>query len=212
MDAEAAAIAREMKDRQEIYDCIMRYCRGIDRLDRETLLSAYHPDAIDDHGSTYVGGIEGFADAVQGILSDPRSWIASGKVAFKRVPYAGASLQIILASPAKVDQLCYPLPTGGTLSCRVGSKVVINAVRWRDAVPDFVGDLRAYQGYVINHEVGHGLGQGHRYCPGPGKLAPVMMQQSKGVGECRPNAWPRPYEIASLSGSGAPSLLTELIH
>jgi hypothetical protein len=64
MDAEAAALAREMKDRQEIYDCIMRYCRGIDRLDREMLLSAYHPDAIDDHGSTYVGGVEGFADAV----------------------------------------------------------------------------------------------------------------------------------------------------
>ena len=64
MDAEAAALAREMKDRQEIYDCIMRYCRGIDRLDREVLLSAYHPDAIDDHGSTYVGGVEGFADAL----------------------------------------------------------------------------------------------------------------------------------------------------
>lgn len=63
MDAEAAAIAREMKDRQEIYDCLMRYCRGIDRLDRELLLSAYHPDAIDDHGSTYIGDVQGFADA-----------------------------------------------------------------------------------------------------------------------------------------------------
>lgn len=61
MDVEAAAIALEMKDRQEIYDCIMRYCRGIDRLDREVLLSAYHPGAIDDHG-TYVGPVEGFAD------------------------------------------------------------------------------------------------------------------------------------------------------
>jgi hypothetical protein len=28
----------------------MRYSRGIDRLDRDMLLSAYHPDAIDDHG------------------------------------------------------------------------------------------------------------------------------------------------------------------
>ena len=34
MDAETAAIVRELKDRQEIYDCIMRYSRGIDRLDR----------------------------------------------------------------------------------------------------------------------------------------------------------------------------------
>lgn len=63
MDAEIAALAREMKDRQEIYDCLMRYCRGIDRLDREVLLSAYHPGALDDHGD-YVGPVEGFADHV----------------------------------------------------------------------------------------------------------------------------------------------------
>lgn len=69
MDAETAALVRELKDRQEIYDCIMRYCRGIDRLDRAVLLSAYHPDAIDDHGGTYIGGIEGFADAVLALHS-----------------------------------------------------------------------------------------------------------------------------------------------
>src|SRR5687767_9969262 len=63
MDAETAALVRELKDRQEIYDCIMRYCRGIDRLDRAMLLSAYHPDGIDDHG-TYVGPVQGFADYV----------------------------------------------------------------------------------------------------------------------------------------------------
>jgi len=69
MDAEAEALVRELKDRQEIYDCIMRYCRGIDRLDREMLVSAYHPDAIDDHGSTYIGGVDGFADAVLALHS-----------------------------------------------------------------------------------------------------------------------------------------------
>lgn len=54
MDADLAAIVREMKDRQQIYDCLMRYCRGIDRLDRAVLESAYHPDAAEDHG--YVVG------------------------------------------------------------------------------------------------------------------------------------------------------------
>ena len=63
MESETAELVRELKDRQEIYDCIMRYCRGIDRLDRDLLLSAYHPDAIDDHG-TYAGAVEGFADHV----------------------------------------------------------------------------------------------------------------------------------------------------
>ena len=41
---------RELVDRQEIHDCIVRYCRGVDRLDAEMLASAYHPDAVDDHG------------------------------------------------------------------------------------------------------------------------------------------------------------------
>jgi len=30
-------------DRQEILGCEMRYCSGVDRFDREMLLSAYHP-------------------------------------------------------------------------------------------------------------------------------------------------------------------------
>ena len=69
METESLALLRELKDRQEIYDCLMRYCRGIDRLDREILLSAYHPDAIDDHGS-YVGPVEGFADYAMGLHAE----------------------------------------------------------------------------------------------------------------------------------------------
>lgn len=49
-----------LKDRQEIADCLTRYARGIDRLDRELILSAFHPDAIDDHGQ-FLGGPEEFA-------------------------------------------------------------------------------------------------------------------------------------------------------
>lgn len=63
MTQDIAAMVRELKDRQDIYDCIMRYCRGVDRLDRAMLLSAYHADGIDDHGP-YVGPLEGFADYV----------------------------------------------------------------------------------------------------------------------------------------------------
>ena len=52
---------QELLDRQDILDCIPRYCRAVDRFDRELLLSCYHPDAIDDHGM-FVGGREAFAD------------------------------------------------------------------------------------------------------------------------------------------------------
>jgi hypothetical protein len=51
----------ELQDRQAIHDCLMTYSRGVDRLDRELLLSVYHEDAIDDHG-VFVGTPEEFAD------------------------------------------------------------------------------------------------------------------------------------------------------
>ena len=38
-------------DKQEIYEVILRYCRGIDRLDEELLLSVFHPDAYADFGT-----------------------------------------------------------------------------------------------------------------------------------------------------------------
>ena len=41
----------EMLDRQRILECLLRYCRGMDRLDPELALSAYHAGAIEDHGA-----------------------------------------------------------------------------------------------------------------------------------------------------------------
>lgn len=38
-------------DRQAILDCINRYTRGLDRHDEEMIASAYHEDAVDNHGS-----------------------------------------------------------------------------------------------------------------------------------------------------------------
>jgi hypothetical protein len=54
-------IVQELRDRQAIRDLLATYSRGIDRLDRELLLSVYHPDAIDDHG-VFIGTPEEFAD------------------------------------------------------------------------------------------------------------------------------------------------------
>jgi hypothetical protein len=48
-------------DKAEILECMHRYCRGIDRLDRAMVRSAYHADAIDDHIG-YSGPVEGFLD------------------------------------------------------------------------------------------------------------------------------------------------------
>lgn len=58
---ELAAIVGEMQDREAIWQCLLRYSRGVDRFDRDLILSAYHPDAIDDHGK-FVGGPEEFVE------------------------------------------------------------------------------------------------------------------------------------------------------
>jgi hypothetical protein len=48
-------------DRQEIYEVLMRYCRGVDRCDPDLVRAAYHPDAWDDHGP-FKGNAWEFAD------------------------------------------------------------------------------------------------------------------------------------------------------
>ena len=63
MDRELERIVRELKDRQDIRDIVNKYCRGIDRLDREILESVYHPDAVDDHG-VFAGTAKDFIDWV----------------------------------------------------------------------------------------------------------------------------------------------------
>lgn len=50
------ADVRYLKDRSEILDCIARHARGCDRHDVDLITAAYHPDAVDEHGSaTNVG-------------------------------------------------------------------------------------------------------------------------------------------------------------
>ena len=50
---------QEAKDRQDIQDCLLRYTRGVDRHDKDLMKSAYHIDAVDEHGVT-CGGPEEF--------------------------------------------------------------------------------------------------------------------------------------------------------
>ena len=56
-DHEIVAL-RHLIDRQAIVECVHRYARGIDRADDELVASAYHPDAMEDHGA-YIGDLDG---------------------------------------------------------------------------------------------------------------------------------------------------------
>jgi hypothetical protein len=132
-----------------------------------------------------------FATYVLATLNDRRSWTENGRRRFARTDGA-ADIRVVLASPETSAQLCRPLRTFGKLSCRQGDTAVLTLYRWTKAIPEYKGNHDGYRRYLINHEVGHTLGHRHEFCPGKGRMAPVMMQQTKGLQGCKPNSWPHP--------------------
>ncbi len=56
---------QELDARVKIHDVLVRLCQGVDRLDRDLMISCYHPDAVDNHGA-FTGNREDFADWVIG--------------------------------------------------------------------------------------------------------------------------------------------------
>ncbi len=146
-----------------------------------------------------------FTAEVHRTLNDPRGWGHGGRMRFQRVDHDPVQVRVALSSPALTDAQCLPKRTGGELSCWNGRRSVINAMRWGQGAATYGPDLASYREYVINHEVGHALGHGHVACPGPGRPAPVMVQQTKSLNGCRPNPWPFPSTPRPRLSPGASS-------
>ncbi|WP_346775842.1 DUF3152 domain-containing protein [Micromonospora sp. HNM0581] len=141
-----------------------------------------------------------FALAVGAALAGPGSWVDSGRLRLRQVDGADRhEFTVYLATAGTAGRMC---AAGGVdirvdgrpyTSCRAPGRVIINLDRWRLSVPHFVAadvPLSLYRKYVINHEVGHELGNGHERCPGRGEPAPVMMQQTLFLKGCVANPWP----------------------
>lgn len=49
--------------KDEIRDCLYLFCRGLDRIDRDLLLAAFHDDAIVDFGKLFTGPAAAFVES-----------------------------------------------------------------------------------------------------------------------------------------------------
>ncbi|MEX2557840.1 MAG: DUF3152 domain-containing protein [Actinomycetota bacterium] len=144
-----------------------------------------------------------FVEDLLSVLCDERSWIGSGKVRFRYDP--NGSLLVGLRKPASAEKRCMQLiglSVNYYYSCAGSKEVVLNSDRWFKGSDHWPGAVPVYRQMLVNHEIGHTLGQHHRGCSKDGAYAPVMMQQSKGMttngNTCKPNPWPRPYELNAL--------------
>ncbi|MEU2548194.1 DUF3152 domain-containing protein [Streptomyces roseolus] len=144
----------------------------------------------------------GTAEEIEAILAHPRSWAAHGRGRFQLVA-SNADFVIRIATPDTADALCarQGFDTHGELNCETADGVVVNLKRWMLGSPTFAGPPEEYRHLIINHEVGHEIGiRQHMGCGGPGKLAPAMMQQIKGLNGCRSNAFPYSEEGIYITG------------
>ncbi|HYN30438.1 MAG TPA: DUF3152 domain-containing protein [Dermatophilaceae bacterium] len=151
--------------------------------------------ALEVEGGTRLD-VAATAAAVAAALGDRRGWQGTDRVRFRPVSEAayrkgGVDVRVTMASPPTVDRLCRPLRTNGQTSCWHGGRAVLNTRRWLTGVRFYGRDLAAYRVYLVNHEVGHGLGHGHASCPRRGAPAPIMLQQTLRLDGCRPNPYPK---------------------
>src|SRR5262245_21345374 len=171
-------------------------------------------------GSNPVWTPASFAAATDGILADPKGWIASAEHpitdaaqhmsgaswSFQRVSGTDYSVRVLLATTGTVDKMCgsIGLKTVGQYSCRYSNVILINLRRWLRGAPGFPVDLNGYHTMVINHEMGHRLGFKHMLCPSAGTPAPVMMQETINIGGCLPNIYPFASDGTFIDGPFAP--------
>jgi hypothetical protein len=66
----AVSVTSDWLDYESIRGVLYRYCRGVDRLDKDLLRSCFHPDSLDEHGA-FSGSGEEFVTWVLDLLDEP---------------------------------------------------------------------------------------------------------------------------------------------
>jgi hypothetical protein len=116
-------------------------------------------------------------------LNHPDGWARHGY--FFEPVESGERVLIRLSSSQTIGSIC----VDSNLSCAElgGRFMYLNADRWFHGASASKLDLDAYRMYMVSHEIGHILGHDHVQCPCRDCPAPIMMQQTLGIGQCKPN-------------------------
>jgi hypothetical protein len=126
-------------------------------------------------------------------LNDPDGWASIYTFVYAS---SGPAKCIHLSTPNTLRKVgCEK----GSLSCALlaGDTIWLNVNRWVYGADASKLPLIEYRQYMVTHEMGHALGYDHVSCSGPGARAPIMLQQTLGIGECIPNT--KVTEIDRLS-------------
>lgn len=124
-----------------------------------------------------------FAQEVEAYLADPDGWISRG---YTFVRSRNPDVVIHLSTPMYLENNgC----KDRELSCAEmnGRNMYLNSERWLKGASKSKLQLKDYRQYMVSHEMGHILGYDHVGCPGNGEPAPIMLQQTKGIANCKPN-------------------------
>ena len=148
-----------------------------------------------------------FHREVQRVLGDDRGWSGLGYL-FSQVSRQQATRNLrstpeqlivfVLTPPSILYADKYREFEAKQLSVAdLGTRCIpFNLDRWQGTCTNLSQlPLKEYREYLINHETGHMLHFGHftgagAYPNDGANPAPVMMQQTLGIGDFQPNSWP----------------------
>jgi hypothetical protein len=140
-------------------------------------------------------------DKLDFVLSNKKGWKKLG-YKFKYIDDIKDIDILIYISPNDyIDNVCgfdkeYKLSCAVTQSNKPNKGIIyLNVDNWRNGSKLSKLCLQDYRNYMVNHEIGHILGRDHLFAKDyKNKLAPVMIQQTKGIENCIPNCWPLVFE------------------
>lgn len=155
-----------------------------------------------------------FGEYVMTILNDPRGWGSEGRLRFVQTQGV-PDVRIVLASPYTAEAMC-PVPhargkgvaavvesttapdapaagasqTPELVTCADRGTVAVSQYDWIAGLPGYEDNIVDARAFLINHGIGHVLGEAEQVCESDEAL--VMVDQRESMEECTVNPWPFP--------------------